>query len=220
MSCDPHPQIMSPCADDAVSVDQVLGTRGDINFDENGSLALTAGQTTAVIAFRYQKETSDYRFEYLYVKSIDANPADVRPVVKAQTTQNFTVDFGGEPITANSTLYWRVVVPDQLHVCQGAAGGPKYAIIKPSQEGSVLLDIGAESAQVTFPLEQPDNTWLFECLEIDGSSIGLTEEELIATPDAVQAFAITITNRTAQGFVVSFSGATEHSGYVLLWRIR
>lgn len=207
MACDP--QVVSPCADDAVSVGQVLGTRGDVAYDEVGSVELTAGQTSAEITFGYQKESSDYRFEYLYVKTEDDNPGDVRAVPNSQTQHGFTVAFTGQPITANSILYWRVVVPDALHTCQGIAETPQYAIIRPTQEGTEPFPEDQDFIEVLFPVEEDDNDYNFLALTIVNAAI-----------DIPQVFpAPTVSSKGTFGFRLEFASMPEESGYVLHWKI-
>lgn len=211
MSCTPHPQVISPCADDAVSVGQSLGTRGDVSFDESGSLALTAGQTSVSVQFSFTKESAGYVFEYLYIKTGDAAPVDIRPVLNGQTKQGFTCELTGMPITANSTLFWHVIVPDPLQTCQGLAGGPQYAIVKTAQEGIVALVQDQDFIEVTFPTQQPDALWEFESL-------------VIHHPDVVDyvpmAFSWTCLSHTAQGFKLGLTGSPDNGAYRLHWRIR
>lgn len=205
---------MSPCADDAVSVGQVLGTRGDINFDENGTLALTIGQYEAEVTFLYEKETSDYRFEQLYVTSEDDNPAVIVPIVKSQTTKKFVVDFGGVPISANSTLYWRVIVPDPLHACQGATAQPSYAIVRPGQRGLTAFPPAATEVQIVLPIAQPDDDWGFDQLDVEFNPA-------LTKPDPVQVFSTpTVIERTVNGCKLVFSGAPTVTGYRILWEVR
>lgn len=203
------PQVVSPCADDAVSVGQVLGTRGDVAYDETGSVALTAGQTSAEITFGYQKESSDFRFEYLYVKTLDDNPGDVRAVPNSQTQRGFTVAFTGQPITANSTLYWRVIVPDALHTCQGIDGTPQYAIIRPTQEGIESFPEDQDFIVVTFPIEEDDDEYNFLALSIENT---VTETpQVFPNP--------TVTSRTTVGFRIDFASSPDEAGYTLRWKI-
>lgn len=212
-ACTPHPQVMSPCSDDAVSVAQVLGTRGDRNFDESGSLALTIGQTSVAVTFDYEKESSDYRFEQLYIKAEDAAPVDIRPVVNSQTKQGFTAELTGVPITVNCKLYWRVIVPDSLHTCQTVAGGPKYAIVPTPQSGIAPFPIGTYVVTVVFPVAQPDTTWEFEALSIEAAPTDpATDPQTFSMP--------TVTSRLATGFQLMFSGAPDTADrYTIHWRI-
>lgn len=207
MACDP--QVVSPCADDAVSVGQVLGTRGDVAYDESGFVALTAGQTSADITFGYQKESSGYRFEYLYVTTLDGNPGDTRAIPNGQTQRGFTVAFTGQPITANSTLYWRVIVPDALHTCQGLEGTPQYAIVRPTQEGVAEFPVDQDFVAVTFPIEEDDD---------DYNILAATVENTVG--EVVQVFPYpTVTSRTTLGFRLDFGSHPEEAGYTVRWKI-
>lgn len=208
MSCLPHPQVVSPCADDAVSVGQVLGTSGDLAFDEQGSVALTIDQTSGEVTFGYQKETSDYRFEQLYIRDTHDDPVDVRAVPKGQTQYGFTFELTGQPITATCTLYWRVVVPDALHSCPSATGAPRYGIVPPPQQGTEALVVDQDFVEVIFPTEQPDNTWEFEALEITSGAI-----------DIPMVFSWTVAEKSTVGFKLMFQGKPDVAGYTLRWRI-
>lgn len=211
MACVDHPQVLSPCADDAVSVGQVLGTRGDVAYDETGSVALTIGQATVAVEFSFTKESDDYVFEYLYIKTEDETPVDIRPVPRVQTKQGFTCELTGVPITANSMLFWRVVVPDPLHTCQGLVAGPQYAQVKVAQEGRVAMTQDTEFFEVTFPIEQPDALWEFESLVVHADD---TIDIPLVFPQPI------CTVHTAAGFTVRFQGVPDETGYTLHWRIR
>lgn len=209
MACDPHPQVVSPCADDAVSVGNALGVSGDLAFDECGSLALTAGQTSAEITFGYQKENDDYRFEYLYIKTLDDNPADVRAVPNNQTQRGFTVAFTGQPTTANSTLYWRVVVPDSLHSCPGSSNAPQYAIVRPTQEGIEPFPMDQDFIVVAFPIAEDDEEWNLLAATIENEDT-----------ETLQVFpAPTVASRSLIGFRLDFASSPEEAGYNLHWKI-
>lgn len=210
MSCSNHPQVMYPCADDTIPVENALAVSGDISFDEEGSLVLTQGQTEAEIPFGFQKESSAYVFEYLYVKSLDANPADIRAVPNLQTTKKFTVAFTGAPITGNSTLYWRVKVPDGLHSCPSLQNSPKYAIIRSSQRGTIALTQGLDYVEVEFPEAQPDNDWGFDQLSIE-HAIADAGQQVFAFP--------TVSARSQTGFTLVFGSAPTTSGYTLRWQV-
>lgn len=210
MSCTPHPQVISPCADDAVSVGQSLGTRGDVAYDEAGSLALTVGQTSVSVQFSFTKESAAYVFEYLYIKTGDAAPVDIRPVLNGQTKQGFTCELSGMPISANSMLFWRVVVPDPLHSCAGAANGPQYAIVKPAQQGITAIPQNQSYIDVTFTAAQDDDTWEFESAVVHVPNI----------VDIPLVFAMICTVHTRYGFRIKFSGSPDQAGYTLHWRIR
>lgn len=209
--CDPHPQVMSPCSDDAVSVGQALGTRGDVAFDEFGSTNLTAGQTTVDVTFNYQKESSSYVFEYLYVANPDEPPDDIRPIVNSQTTTGFQVELSGEPTSATSVLYWRVIIPDALHTCQPLTNGPRYAILRPEQHGITPLVSGQDYLIVNFAGgDMPDADWGFEQFSIERS---------FAETDP-QIFAWTCTRHVIGGFTITFSGHPTDSTYSLRWQVR
>jgi len=208
MSCTPHPQVMSPCADDAVSVGQALGTRGDVNFDEYGTLNLNLGQTGAEVLFDYEKESADYRFEYLYIENADDPTAASFPIPKIRTTKSFTVDFTGAPITANSVLKWRVTVPDPLHTCAGVAGSPKY-VIYAYQEGLTPFPNGADFVPISFPQEQPNADYQLEAFSVEYTGIGTPL--IFAAPLIIE--------RTTVGFTFVFQGHPDAEGYFIRWRI-
>lgn len=205
---------MSPCADDTVSVGQVLGTTDDVHFDEFGSVALSAGTTTVSVTFVYQKDSAAYRFEYLYVTSPETNPEDIRAVVQSQTTTGFVVALTGQPIADTDVLYWRVLVPDPLQPTQPGLSSPQYAIIPPSQSGSTVLPAGQDNVSVNFPVAQPDDSWTFLTLYIQSTDL-----------ENLQVFAFTEFNHSATGFALQLSGVPEtvldeiNSPYVLHWKI-
>lgn len=201
---------MSPCDNDAVSIGQVLGSRGDVNFDERGSVALTEGQESAEITFDFEKCSAAFVFEYLYVKGTDTIPDAVVVVPQVQSTTGFTVQFSGSPVTANSTLFWRVTVPDALQVSQPPAAPPQYAIVRPAQSGSQALTAGQTTVIVTFDEEHPDNLWGFEQLWIQKA----------ATEAEPETFAWTCIAHSITGFSLKLSGAPSDSDYTLHWMVR
>lgn len=209
MSCTPHPQVMSPCEDDTLPVENALAVSGDISFDEEGSIALTEGQTSAEIEFGFQKETAVYVFEYLYVKSTGDDPVFIAAVPSELTTRKFTVKFTGAPVAANCTLYWRVKVPDGLHSCPSLQNGPKYAIVRPTQEGIEPFPEGQDFVAITLPLEEDDSEY---------NLLAITVENTAA--EVVQVFPYpTVTSRTTLGFRLDFGSFPEESGYTVHWKI-
>lgn len=211
MACQQHPQVISPCADDGVSVGQALGTRGDIAYDEAGSVALTVGQTSVSVEFGYTKESLEYVFEYCYILTGDAAPVDIRPVINSRSKRGFTCELTGMPITGNSKLFWRVVVPDPLHACQGLTNGPQYAQVLPAQQGIAALVQDQDFIEVVFPAAQPDALWEFESL-------------VIHHPDVLDyipmIFAWTCLAHEFTGFKLGLSGSPDNGAYRLHWRIR
>lgn len=210
MSCCNSDQILCPGPNDAVSIGQVLGTRGDINFDERGSVALEEGQETVEVEFLYEKCSAAYVFEYHYVAGTDGTPDDIRAVPNVRTVNGFTMQLSGEPVTANSTLYWRVVVPDDLQTSQPPAAPAQYAIVRPEQHGSQALVADQTTVIVTFAETHPDNDWGFEQLWIQKAP---TEAE-------PETFAWTCIAHSTTGFSLKLSGAPSDSDYSLHWMIR
>lgn len=210
MACPTHPQVLSPCADDGVSVGQVLGTRGDVVFDEYGVVNLTAGQVEVVVAFDYEKESADYVFEYLYVESTDTTPVDIRAVVQAKSTTGFTVELSGEPVTVNCILKWHVITPDPLHISCPATGAPHYAIVRPAQQGLTNMVNGQDYVAVTFPAPQPDNDWVFLACEV---------EHITDPVVPFMIFTWTVSVHLTTGFRIELSGAPDDGNYKLRWRV-
>lgn len=208
--CEPHPQVLSPCADDAVSVGQVLGTRGDVVFDEYGLVNLTDAQVDVTVAFDYEKESAEYVFEYLYVESTDATPVDIRAVVQAKSTTGFTVKLSGGPVTATCVLKWHVITPDPLHTSCPATGAPHYAIVRPAQQGLTNMVNGNDFIAVTFPTAQPDNDWVFLACEIENINDPVV-------PSMV--FCWTVSAHDTTGFRLELSGAPDTGNYKLRWRV-
>jgi hypothetical protein len=63
-------QVLDPDPSDAAVVGTVLGARGDIQFDEDGSVSTIAdGQTEIDVTFLYEKVSDDYRFIENYIES-------------------------------------------------------------------------------------------------------------------------------------------------------
>ena len=210
MNCTPNPQVLSPCADDTVPVSQVLGTSGDVNFDESGFLALTVGQTEAEVRFAYQKESKDYEFERLYVSEKGAEtPSVIGVVVKEQATKFFSVSFSGAPVSSLCTLHWRVVVPDQLRTCSGLTSQPQYVILPDFVEGEVVLEAGESGYNIVFPKPLSDK-WAFDRLYI---------EHVIPTlPNPLSAFEMCVYGRTTTGCKIALTSAPTESGYVLKYK--
>lgn len=211
MSCTPHPQVMDPCADDSVSVGQALGAQGDVNFSEYGETALTAGDTEKEVTFDYQKESSLFVFEYLYVKGNNDPPDAIIPVPYSQDTHKFKVRFSGAPIAAGAILVWRVKIPDPLRViCAG--NGPQYAIIPQERHGMTPLVNGQDSLVVVFAEAMPDDDWVYEAFSI----------EYVGAGNASNAFGFSWTeiDRSEAGFTVIFSGEPDSGDYQLRWQVR
>jgi hypothetical protein len=212
MSCEPHAQVLSPCSDDAATL-LVLGTRGDVAFDESGYLDLTEGQEAATIDFLYQKQTNLYRFEYLYITEEGAaTPADIRAVPNEQTDKSFTVQFSGSPITAGCRLYWRVIVPDNLHTCQGLTNQPQYALVRPTQEGLTLIPSDQDYVDIEFQDEMTTADWVFDALVLE------FDPGQGSVPSEILVFAYTIILRTTLGCRIMLSGSADIIGYRFRWR--
>lgn len=208
MSCDPHPQVQDPCANDSVSVGQALGAQGDVNFTEYGEFILTAGVTEAEVTFDYQKESSLFVFEYLYVKGSNDPPDAIIPVPYSQDTHKFKVRFSGAPIAAGAVLVWRVVIPDPLRtICAG--NGPQYAIVPTERHGVTPLVNGQAFIVVLFATAMPDNNWVFEAFSIEKA---FNEANTFG-------FAWTVIARSTTGFTLEFSGAPGLD-YSLRWQVR
>lgn len=179
-------------------------------YTEYGSVALTEGQTEVEITFTYEKTSSAYVFEYLYVKCSDTIPDAIVPVPNSQTVHGFVVKLPGSPTTVNSVLYWRVRIPDAFQQCQTATGGPHYAIVPVPQEGTQPLVVGVPIISVTFEKEQPDNNWVFESLTIENRTDPSSPSQI---------FSWTVFSHTPTGFILDLSGQAEVEGYVLRWKI-
>lgn len=119
---------IDPAQSDAVSFGQVLGARGDVNFEEAGSLNLTAGVVDIEITFLWQKETADYRFEYCYIEDSNGQPEDIRAVVNERTSTGFTLKLSAAPDTDLSILRWKITTPDALHLTQPPTSQPRYVL--------------------------------------------------------------------------------------------
>lgn len=209
MSCDPHSQVQDPCADDSVSVGQALGAQGDVNFQEYGETALTAGDTEKEVTFDYQKESALFVFEYLYVKGSNDPPDAIIAVPYSQDTRKFKVRFSGAPIAAGAILVWRVTIPDPLRViCVG--NGPQHAIIPEERHGVTPLVNGQDFLVVTFATVMPDNNWVFEAFSIEKA---FSEANILG-------FAWTVTSHSVSGFTVAFSGEPDSNDYTLRWQVR
>lgn len=201
---------MSPCADDSVSVGQALGAQGDPAFQEYGEYELSPGQTEVEVTFDYQKESSLYVFEYLYIKGSNTPPDAIIPVPFSQDTRKFKVKLSGATLTENSSfLVWRVKIPDPLRVvCEG--NGPQYAIIPVEQHGSIALVNGQDFIIVTFAELMPNTNWNFEMLMVRKAF----------SEAATLGFVFTETSHTTGGFTLAMSGAPDSSDYTLHWQVR
>lgn len=208
MTCQAHPQIMDPCADDSVSVGQALGAQGDPHWQEYGEFILIAGDTEAEVTFDYQKESSLFVFEYLYVKGSNDPPDAIIPVPFSQDTHKFKVRFSGAPIAAGAVLVWRVVIPDPLRtICAG--NGPQYAIVPPERHGVKALVSGQALVAVTFSEAMPVD-WGFEMLSVrkafnEANTLGFVFTEIV---------------HSLTGFTLDMSGAPDNGDYTLHWQVR
>lgn len=206
-TCTPHPQVVSPCADDTLPVADALAVSGDISFDEEGSVALTEDQSQAEVTFGFQKETAVYVFEYLYVKSTEGTFIGAVPI--EQTTKKFVAKFTGGPVDASCTLYWRVKVPDGLHSCPSLQNSPKYAILPESQHGEEAWPVDQNFIEVVFDEEMPSADWGFDQLDIENAAIDIPQ--VFGSP--------TISVRTVTGFKLMFGSFPTESGYFVRWKV-
>lgn len=124
-------QIISPDPTDAAVVGQVLGARGDIQFEEDGSVTtIVDGQTEIDVSFLYEKVFDDYRFLENYIESPVANLSDVRCIVRKEdrTTTGFKVQLSSEHVPAGSIYRWHIKVRDALQVTQPPESQPRYVL--------------------------------------------------------------------------------------------
>lgn len=207
MVCSAHPQVISPCADDTLPVEDALAVSGDISFDEEGSVALSEGQTEAEVEFGFQKETAAYVFEYLYVKSTgDGQGFFAHPV--EQTTKKFVVEFTGAPVDENCTLYWRVKVPDGLHSCPSLQNSPKYAILPATRQGETPWPVGQSFIDIVFEEDMPSVDWAFDQRDVEVDGI---VPQVFSEP--------TITERTVSGCRLQYGSFPTQEDYVLRWKV-
>lgn len=207
MAC--TPQVISPCADDNVGAENLIGVNGDVSFDEEGSLALAEGITEVEIPFGFQKENKDYVFEYLYVKSTKETPTFIGVTPVTQTTKKFTAQFTGSPVTDDDVLFWRVRVPDGLHDCSSLQNSPKYAIVPAEQHGVTNWPSGQNYIEVEFDEAMPSADWGFEHRDIE-----------TLTVDPPQVFGEpTIVERSETGFKLQFGSFPVEEGYSLRWKV-
>lgn len=187
----------------------MLGAQGDISFTEYGEYALTQGATEVDVMFDFQKESSLYVFEYLYVKSSDDSPDSIVAVPYSQDTRRFKCKLSGAPTDGHSTLFWRVKIPDPLRtICEG--NGPQYAIIRPEQHGIAAMAQDEDTLTVLFPELMPDTDWGFEQMSIHK-----------AVNDEVMGFVWTVVGpKLTTGFTIVFQGAPVTNDYTLHWQVR
>ncbi len=207
-NCTPHPSVLQPCTNDAVGSLQALGVTSDIAFSEYGNMPLAKEQDSVEIEFLYEKTDWRYVFDYLYVGNFDGVPTEaIQAVPGSQTSKGFSVKLSGAPtIEDASILFWSVRIPDNLQLCQSLTAEPQYAIVPPSQEGSIELVEGQDYIEVVFDEAHPTADW-FGTFQI---------ENLVA--DIPQVFAFTVVERSVTGFKLAFQGAPD-DGYTLRWRI-
>lgn len=111
--------------EEATGTVQVLGTRGDVGYEEDGTVELTNGQTTGNVTFSYEKasDPDNLRFEYRYVEG----EADVLVSTSDLTTTGFNFSLS-IPAVTGAKLRWKVVTRDALHVTQPPTTQPRYLI--------------------------------------------------------------------------------------------
>lgn len=205
-SCSPHPQVISPCADDTLPVEDVLSVSGDISFDEEGSVALSEDQNQVEVTFGFQKETAAYVFEYLYVKSTEGT--FIGAVSKEQTTKKFVARFTGGPVDLSCTLFWRVKVPDGLHSCPSLQNSPKYAILPASRQGEAQWPVGQSFVDIVFEEAMPSSDWGFDQRDIEHPII--TVPQVFSEP--------TITLKTVNGCRLQYSSFPTEEDYFVRWK--
>lgn len=206
-NCSPHPQVISPCADDTLPVEDALGVSGDISFDEEGSIALSEDQDQIEVSFGFQKETAAYVFEYLYVKSLEGTFIGAVPI--EQTTKKFVARFTGGPVDESCTLFWRVKVPDGLHSCPSLQNSPKYAIFPESRHGETTWPVGQSFIDLVFDEEMPSEDWGFDQRDIE--NLGLATPQVFGEP--------TIIDKTTLGGRLQYGSFPTQEDYVLRWKI-
>jgi hypothetical protein len=140
-------QVLDPDPTDAAVVGQVLGVRGDIEFEEEGSVALDAGQLEVDVSFLYEKASDDYRFIENYIESPTAAVEDIRCVVRKddRKTTGFKVALSAAPDTSGSIYRWHIKVRDRLQVTQPPSSQPRYILLNGVRDDYVVLaaDYGA-----------------------------------------------------------------------------
>lgn len=135
-------QILDPDPTDAAVVGQVLGARGDIQFEEDGSVStITDGQTEIDVTFLYEKVLDDYRFIENYVESPIADLRDVQCIVRKEDrkTTGFKVQLSSMHVPAGSIYRWHIKVRDALQVTQPPDSQPRYILANQFQPVSAQL---------------------------------------------------------------------------------
>lgn len=206
-TCSPHPQVISPCADDTLPVEDALAVSGDISFDEEGSEALTEDQDQIEVTFGFQKETAAYVFEYLYVKSTEGTFIGAVPV--EQTTKKFVAKFTGGPVDSSCTLYWRVKVPDGLHSCPSLQNGPKYAILPASRQDATGWPVGQSFVDIVFEEAMPSSDWGFDQRDVEHAII--TVPQVFGEP--------TVTLKTTSGCRLQYGSFPIEEDYFVRWKV-
>jgi hypothetical protein len=135
-------QILDPDPTDAAVVGQVLGARGDIQFEEEGSVStITDGQTEIDVTFLYEKVNNDYRFLENYIESPVANLSDVQCIIRKEDRQTtgFKVQLSSMHVPTGSIYRWHIKVRDALQVTQPPDSQPRYILANQFQPVSAQL---------------------------------------------------------------------------------
>ncbi len=172
----------------------------DQSLDEQGSVTLSADQTTASIAFQTPKAGENYRFEFLYIDAFGvANPGNSEAIPTVQTAYGFTVRLVGAPILAGYVLRWRVVVIE-LGV-GGQLDAPESIRIQLPQ-----VDV------LTVYLTNPRSTtnYQFDALYVEN----LVDMVTIQTPIFVQ-----IVVKTNNSFTIGINPTPPTNNYFLIARV-
>lgn len=110
-------------------VGQVLGARGDIQFEEDGSdLTIVDGQTEIDVTFLYEKVFDDYFIDHEIELPV-ASLTSVQLVIRKEDrkTTGFKVQIIGH-VPAGSIYRWHIKVRDALQVTQPPESQPRYVL--------------------------------------------------------------------------------------------
>jgi hypothetical protein len=194
-------QVLEP--DSSVPVADAGGT-ADPSITERGEYVLAEGETLVEIAFLHLKASPQFRFEYLYVDTLDVPGIEVHPGVHVcvpilQTTEGFGLRIAGAPIHAGYVIRWRVVVVD-------------FTIVELDAPEQIVMPIPMLADLMSVPLQNPRSTPDYGFSEL--------RVENLTDPAASQAIInVQVVGRSLGLFVLGINPRPPTANYVLVARI-
>lgn len=173
----------------------------DPSLSELGEVALLVGQLIVPVTFAVPKASTNYRFDYLYVDTLNVDPDfAIVPTVETQTATGFTVRLSASPPVTGYILRWRAVVVD-FTLTGTQIDAPESLYLQ--------LPTGVDLFTSAFVNARSSASYGFSELRVEN----LTDPPAQQTPVLAQ-----VVNKTTVGFTVALSPSPPTNNYFLVAR--